>query len=170
MKQIYFMRHGLSLMNQQGYFSGLIDTPLTKEGREQCQQAAKELANVSIDAIVCSPMKRTLDSAHIIARVIGFPIEKIVISELFMERNFGPLEGAQYRKGLDLDGTKGVEHSTSLINRSLAGLELINSLHADNILVVSHGAIGRALVHAINPSVDYAKIKGFNNGEVVKLL
>lgn len=32
MKHLYFMRHGLSVMNKQGVFSGSNDTPLDAEG------------------------------------------------------------------------------------------------------------------------------------------
>ena len=119
------MRHGLSVMNKQGIFSGRNDTPLTKEGIFQCHQAAKDLKSIQINAIVTSPMKRALDSAKIIAEDIGYPIENIIISDLFVERSFGPLEGTTYTKNMDLDTTSGVEHSTSIIKRAQAGLDLI---------------------------------------------
>jgi len=157
-------------MNKQGIFSGRNDTPLTKEGIVQCHQAAKDLKSIKINAIVTSPMKRALDSAKIIAEEIGFPIEDIIISDLFVERSFGPLEGTTYTKNMDLDTTSGVEHSTSIIKRAQAGLNLINSLDADNVLVVSHGALGRALRHVIDPSLDYHEFEGFNNAEIVKLI
>lgn len=170
MKHLYFMRHGLSVMNMQGVFSGSIDTPLAELGIKQCHLAAHHLNGVLIDAIVCSPMKRTVESAKIICQEISFPEEKIIVSELFVERSFGPLEGTDYSTDLNLDQTGGVEHSSSLINRAQLGLDLLNSLEADTILVVSHGAIGRALRHVINPSLDYYHMAGFNNAEVVKLI
>lgn len=157
-------------MNQQGIFSGLLDTPLTEEGKKQCHQAAKSLKNVRIDAIVCSPMKRTVDSANIVAEEIGFPLDKIIISELFVERSFGPLEGTEYTQSRDLDKTNGVEHSNTLIKRARLGLELINSLPADTVLIVSHGAVGRALKHVIDPSIDYHQVEGFNNAKIIKLI
>lgn len=170
MKHIYFMRHGLSVMNKQGIFSGRNDTPLTEEGVEQCRQAANSLKSVKIDEIVASPMKRAVDSAQIIAEEIGFPIDKIITSDLLVERSFGPLEGTRYTRTHNLDETEGVEHSSSLIERAEAALELINSLEGETVLVVSHGAIGRALKHVINPSLDYQEVEGFNNAEIVKLI
>ena len=41
MKQLYFMRHGLSDMNKLGLFSGRTNTGLAPEGVEQCRNAAK---------------------------------------------------------------------------------------------------------------------------------
>jgi len=164
------MRHGLSIMNKQGIFAGSIDTPLSKEGVQQCLLAVKDLSDIKIDAIVSSPMKRALDSAKIIAEQINYPIDKIIINDLFVERNFGPIEGTKYFPNMNLDDTHGVEHSNSVILRAQKGLDFINSLQAQNVLVVSHGALGRALIYAINPSVDFSSIKSFNNAEIIKLI
>jgi len=170
MKHIYFMRHGLSIMNKRGLYAGSLDTPLSKEGIEQCHLAAKDLANIKIDVIISSPMKRALESAKIIAEEINYPINTIVINDLFVERMFGPLEGTKYMPNHNLDGMDGVEHSTSVILRAKAGLDFINSLDAQTILVVSHGALGRALMHAVNPNIDISTIKSFNNAEIIQLI
>ena len=164
------MRHGLSVMNKQGVFSGLNDTPLAEEGLDQCRQAAIALKPLKIDVIVSSPMKRALDSARIIARGIGYPEDQIIVSELFVERSFGPLEGAKYTKTHNLDNTDGVEHSSALIDRAKAGLSFVESLEANNVLLVSHGAIGRAIKKVLNPHLDYHEVEGFNNAEIVKLI
>ena len=164
------MRHGLSVMNAQGLFSGRNDSPLSKKGVAQCKGAASIARQYNIDTIVSSPMKRTIESAKIIAKAIEYPEDKIIISDLFMERNFGPLEGTTYTNQLDLDKTDGVEHSLDIIKRAKLGLKMLNNLDSDVILVVSHSALGRALLHAIDPSVDFHKIERFNNAEVVKLI
>lgn len=163
------MRHGLSVMNKQGVFSGSNDTPLDAEGIKQCQDVAKTIVKLHIDEIVSSPMKRALDSAKIIAESIKFPKNKIIISDLLVERNFGPLEGTEYSRQHNLDEVSGVEHSSSLIYRAEQVLKLVNSLEANSVLIVSHGAMGRALKHVIDPTIDYQHIPSFNNAEVIKL-
>jgi broad specificity phosphatase PhoE len=172
MKHLYFMRHGLSVSNMRGLLSGRDDTPLANEGIKQCEAAAKLVSKLNIDAIVSSPMQRAKESAKIIAKAIGYPEDKIIISELFMEREFGPLEGANYYhyRHQNLDDSEGVEHSSAIINRAKQGYELLQGIEADNILVVSHGALGRALRHVINPDIDFHHSEGFNNAEVVQLL
>jgi broad specificity phosphatase PhoE len=171
MKHLYFMRHGMSEMNRQGLFSGRSDTPLTKTGIEQCKKAAAALKGVKIDAIVSSPMKRAYDSACIVAEEIGFPEDKITLSDLFMERELGVLEGSDYRRGLPLNSFKGVEHSNNLIARTRLGLEFLNALDADNILVVSHSAVGRALKLMTDPNLsEFASVSGFKNAKIVKLI
>ncbi len=170
MKHLYFMRHGLSVMNKQGIFSSSSDTPLAEEGVLQCHEAAKFFKGIKVDAIVSSPLKRAYDSARIVAEDIGFPVDKIIISDYLVERDFGPLEGTRYTRSHNLDQIDGVEHSTSVIVRAEEALKVINQLDADTVFVVGHGTIGRALRHITNPDLDYYKTTSFNNAEVVKLI
>lgn len=170
MKHLYFVRHGLSVMNKQGVFSGRTETPLTVEGEQQCTQAGQSLRDAGIDLIVASPIRRAYDSARLIAEQLGIEPDDIIVNELFIERDFGPLEGAPYTTHADLDRTEGVEHSTKLITRVAEGLEFLESLDADTILVVSHGAVGRALRSLVQPDTPFHGSDKFNNGEVVQLL
>jgi broad specificity phosphatase PhoE len=87
-----------------------------------------------------------------------------------MERDLGSLEGKEYIKGLPLNDFAGVEHSTNLIQRAEAGLAFLNNLDADSILVVSHSALGRALVHVLNPETEFGQIGTFSNAKFIKLI
>ncbi|MDB5170009.1 MAG: histidine phosphatase family protein [Candidatus Saccharibacteria bacterium] len=157
-------------MNQQGIFSSTTDTPLTPEGIAQCHAAGKELRGTGVDCIVASPFRRAQHSAEIVAEELGIDPTTILLNEHFAERSFGPLEGTTYSATADLDGTEGVEHSTELIKRVSQGLEYLRSLDADTILVVSHGAVGRALRHLLHPGIPYKGSAKFHNAEVVELL
>jgi len=170
MKHLYFVRHGLSLMNQQGFFSGLTDTPLTNEGRQQAIDAGKLLQTANVDCIVASPITRAFDTACLIATEIGYDSDNIITSDHFIERDFGPLEGTTYSPDLPLDTIDGVEHSRDLVERVALGLEFIKSLEADTILVVSHGAVGRALRYLVQDETPFHGSEKFLNGEVVKLI
>lgn len=170
MKQLYFMRHGLSEMNKLGRFSGRIDTPLAPEGKLQCVEAGRALLGVDIHKIISSPMERAYESAVIVANEIGYPKNEIIIHELFMERDLGSLEGKKYKKGLTMSDVAGLEHSNNLVQRAKAGLDYLNSLDADVILVVSHSALGRALVHVLDPKKDFSQIGTFANAEVIRLI
>ena len=170
MKQLFFMRHGLSEMNKQGLYSGRTDTPLALEGQEQCRKAGFSLKDAGIELIISSPMRRAYDSALIVAEVISYPIDSIILNALFTERDLGSLEGSSYVKGLPMNDYAGVEHSVTLIDRAREGLLFLNSLEADILLVVSHSAMGRALKHAIDPSFDFNNIGTFGNAEVIRLI
>jgi probable phosphoglycerate mutase len=170
MKHLYFMRHGLSEMNKRGLFSGRIDTPLAKEGIVQCQEAGHAFRGTKVDLMVSSPMMRAFESAKIVAGEIDYPEDRIILSELLMERDLGSLEGSNYIKGLPLNRYDGVEHSDNLIERAKQALEFLNNLQADSILIVSHGAIGRAIKYVIDPSLDFNHITGFANADIIKLV
>lgn len=155
-------------MNQQGIFSGRTETPLNHEGRRQAAIAGHELRSASIDCIVVSPMQRTVQTADIIAEQIGFPKDKIILNSFFTERDFGPLEGTVYQP--DLGDHHGVETIQDLVDRAKQGFDFLQQLPHDNILVVSHGAIGRALRHCADPSIPFKPSAGFGNAQVVKLI
>jgi broad specificity phosphatase PhoE len=155
-------------MNKQGIFSGRVETPLTDKGKIQAIQAGDLLTGMHIDCIVSSPMGRTMETAELIAKRIGYSKDKILTNELFTERDFGPLEQTLYQP--DLGDIEGVEEITALIARARQGLLFLESLPVQTILLVSHGAIGRALRHSIDPSIPFRPSTGFGNGTIVKLL
>jgi broad specificity phosphatase PhoE len=170
MKHLYFVRHGLSVMNKKGIFSGRTETPLASEGVHQAKLAGQGAKDLGIDCIVSSPMKRAIDTATIIAREIGYPADKIIVSDLFMERAFGSLEGQTYQPHMNLEDIEGVEKAELIVERAKVGVDYLQSIPATTILVVSHGAIGRALRHSLNPTTPFHETERFNNAEVTKLV
>jgi uncharacterized phosphatase len=170
MKHLYFVRHGVSIMNRTGFFSGRTETPLHEDGRDQARTAGKQLKDkkIIIDCIVSSPLSRTYETAQLIAQEIGYPEDKILTNDLLMERDFGPLEGSTYKP--DLGDVEGVESIESVIQRGQQALEYLKTLPYDNVLVVSHGATGRALRTSLDPSIPFRPSKGFDNAELVQLL
>lgn len=76
MTTLYLIRHGQTVANVEHKISGQIETDLTPFGRDQILQTAQNLKSigVSLDLILCSPLKRTKDSAQIIAEQIPAPI------------------------------------------------------------------------------------------------
>ncbi|PIR69994.1 MAG: isoleucine--tRNA ligase [Candidatus Niyogibacteria bacterium CG10_big_fil_rev_8_21_14_0_10_46_36] len=78
--ELYVMRHGEATHNKAGIVGPA--TPktdkknqLTEKGKKQAQQTARALKG-KIDVIVCSPLKRTKDTAHIVSKELdGIPVE-----------------------------------------------------------------------------------------------
>lgn len=172
MKKLYFIRHGLSEMNKTGHFAGSIDTPLTDEGRAQAKAAGESARLLNINLIVSSPLSRAHETAKIIARQIGYPEDRILISGLLQERHWGVLEGTPHAPVGDLDEVPNAETSHQLLHRAEKALQFLESLDADNILVVSHGTFGRALRHHIVDDMPFInkisdeKIR-LPNGEII---
>lgn len=167
---IYLLRHGRSLGNENGFLQGQQDIPLTDEGRKQARLLADRWHTdaVHFDLILTSPLSRASDTADIIARKLDCPIAK---DALLMERNVGSLSGAHVSKReelLKLHGNFSPYRSISgdgegdwqLFLR--AGQVLSNLLQRDPgcYLLVSHGGFLNQLTHAIMGLHPQARHKG----------
>jgi probable phosphoglycerate mutase len=164
-------------MNKTGLFSGQIETPLSAEGKVQAKLAGKHAKNLKIDHIIASPYERAYDTAKIIATEIGYPVKAIELNSLLAERNFGSLEGQPWHPDFNVDGIADVESHDDLKHRVHLAWEYVQSIEADTILVVSHGATGRMFRHVIDPSIPFAspdpEVRAryrFPNAEIVQLL
>ena len=90
------LRHGQTPMSVQKRYAGLspkTDAPLTDTGVQQAVAAAKRLASAGIDAIVASPLQRTVRTAEEVAAVTGVPV---LTDEGFRETDFGAWEGLTF--------------------------------------------------------------------------
>ncbi len=58
MAKLILLRHGESVLNQHGIFTGWIDIPLTTKGIEESYKAGKKLADIPIDIIFSSTLIR----------------------------------------------------------------------------------------------------------------
>lgn len=160
MKKLSYIRHGLSEANKKVVFAGHTDTPLSIEGRKQAQLAGIEAAKHDIDHIIVSPLSRAFDTAKIVAETIGFPLHDIEIHELLIERNFGPLELTPWSQELSWTLNhppypEGVETIEALLQRSKELLNHIEKSKYQHILLVGHGAIGRAIRSHVAPDVEF---------------
>lgn len=172
MKRLYFVRHGQSTLNLSGHFAGATDAPLTALGRNQAKAAGRAAKTLAIDTIISSPMERARETSKIIAKEIGYPKDKIIVNKLFVERDFGGLEGAPWAPDLDLDGISDIETVDSILERARLALEFLHTHKGDNILVVGHGAFGRALRSIIHPDYVFQNrtsnvTNGIPNAEIV---
>lgn len=71
---IYFTRHGLTEYNKERRIQGLLDSPLTLEGKEKAKELGIRLKDEDIEIIYSSDQKRAMDSAKIINESLGLDI------------------------------------------------------------------------------------------------
>jgi broad specificity phosphatase PhoE len=144
--RIYLIRHGA--------------TELTAEDR-QAGLLAQRLADDAIKAVYCSPMKRTQETASIIAAPHGlFPIFKEGLKEINhghwetmrraeVEKKFAA-EYADWQEDPFTFAPAGGESGVSVIARALPVIREIVTTHPDeNVVVVSHKATIRLLVSSL---------------------
>ena len=87
------LRHGQTPMSVQKRYAGRSDVPLTDVGVQQAAAAAKRLASAGLDAIVTSPLLRTVQTAREVAAVTG---AAVVTDDGFRETDFGAWEGRTF--------------------------------------------------------------------------
>ncbi|MGB4966817.1 MAG: histidine phosphatase family protein [Candidatus Saccharimonadales bacterium] len=186
MKKLYFVRHGESYINIEDVFATKPGAPndkgLTSRGKAQAQAGADKAAarHFKPDLVVASPLVRARETAEIIARTLGYPLHKIVISDLVVELQFGELEqtswnafwksGKTYHSLADYEGAETIEQLQKRAERALAYLR---SLPKENILVVSHSAFGRALKRAIDHesyTLEFKNKSSLPHGEILEYI
>ncbi len=180
MKKLYFIRHGESEFNKAHKWAGSVDTPLTQTGHEQAQKAGKELKKqgLAFDIIISSPLERAHQTAKNIATELEYPHVEIILESRLVERNFGSLEGrkdliAATKYVIDestIDSIDGVEMLIDLQQRANELLAYLHSLPHQHILVVGHGAMGRALRRAINNEPLHKRGTSYKNAEIVRFI
>lgn len=149
---LVLLRHGVTSATERKAFSGSgsNDPALTDTGREQARRAAQWLeANVAIDAIVASPMRRTRETAAAVSDRLGIPVE---IDEGVVETSFGDWDGytfaeIQERWGEELTAwlastavapPGGEAFDTVDVRVSAARDRLLEEYRGRTVLVVSH--------------------------------
>lgn len=160
--KIYFVRHGESVANKEGVFSGRIDVALTEKGFAQAQKAGEKLKDRGISKIYASPLQR----AHNTAKEINkFLKKEILINKDLMEMSFGEWEGKKHSEVISIDerilnfdaeenfkySPKGGESIIDVYCRTSKVYEAIvkNAKDDDNILIVAHGGVINALMSHI---------------------
>lgn len=71
---VYLIRHAESLRNHEG-LDRTSKTPLSEVGDRQAEMVAKRVAKLGIDVIYSSTYTRAKQTAEVISKVIGKPIE-----------------------------------------------------------------------------------------------
>jgi len=162
-----FIRHGQTDWNRDDKLQGSSDIPLNEVGRQQARDAAALLVGGGWQVVVSSPMRRARETAEIIATDLGIDLGPSYPA--FVERDYGPLEGASSSETMERWPHRdypGSESLASVVARGLAGLASVEADFADrNVVIVCHGTIIRYTLAALaGHSID-----GIRNGSISTL-
>lgn len=147
---IYLIRHGETDWNLQGKLQGREDIPLNNNGILQAKLCGRALKNsgIKIKSIITSPLLRAKETAQILGSTLA--IERILVEEALIERDFGDLSGLVYdkKKHYDTFGTEeGIEPFEELCSRLINCLKsYTEDEYGDDIIMVSHGAAINAVI------------------------
>ena len=93
--KLILLRHGQSKWNLENRFTGWKDVSLTEEGVKEATFSANQLIknNLNIDSVHSSILKRAIETADIVTKIINFPKDKIIFDWRLNERHYGALQG-----------------------------------------------------------------------------
>jgi broad specificity phosphatase PhoE len=86
--RVFIVRHGESEANAKDIWSGWLDFPLTKKGRDDARAAQKYLTGIPFDKIYSSDLKRAYETCE-----VALPGAIPELSPLLREINIGSLAG-----------------------------------------------------------------------------
>ena len=146
--RIYFVRHGESVNNGKGLFTGQMDAPLNDVGRAQATALCAKLSGIKFDRIYSSDLSRAIETAK-----LAIPGCDCTTDSRIREINVGYLSGlstTEFRRDHpDLAGYLnsrdythfGGENEDAVITRVRAFISDLSGVRADNVAVFCHGGI-----------------------------
>ncbi|MBI4834909.1 MAG: histidine phosphatase family protein [Planctomycetes bacterium] len=85
--RLLLIRHGEIDFNRQARYCGITDAPLNKHGIAQARDLRSFFSKEKVDAVYCSPLTRTKQTARIL-----FGRRRITLEPALKEINFGKME------------------------------------------------------------------------------
>jgi len=163
MTTLYLVRHGETVDNANQIMQGQTQGQLNDNGIKQAQQFSDEWKDKPIDVVIASDLKRSIDTARIIA---GPHHLEVITTPLLRERDWGSFTG---RFIPDLKGEvwpDDIETLENLLSRAGEFIAYVRqTFPGKKVLAVGHGIINKAI-----QSVYYQKsmneIQRMSNAEV----
>ena len=157
MTTIYLLRHGALSKTWRERFVGQIDPPLGREGIRQAEALARTLSRQRIDAIFCSDLVRSQQTASIIATAASMPFTaRRDLREIALGDWEGLLRGEVAEHDPDQFAARGrnIEHHripggesfADCRERVLAAWAAIIRPEWEHVVVVGHAGINRLLL------------------------
>lgn len=173
MLNLYIVRHCQTDANKKGLFQGRMDIPLNEEGERQALELAKKFKDIDVDYILCSPLKRAIQTAENISRETKIPIS---IEEGLIERSFGNMEGRLPTKYFNIDiltnfevnyDENNVETIKDLFRRVYWVVEKIKEKYTNkNVVVVTHACVAQAIISYFDKVPKNVQEYTLANGEI----
>ncbi|NJI21686.1 histidine phosphatase family protein [Aeromonas veronii] len=158
--ELVVIRHGETQANAEGRYQGALDIGLNESGQRHIARLADEVAatQAPFDRLLASPLLRTRESAAILSRQLGLPVELV---PAFRESDVGLLDGMTQVEARTrypelwarnitrrwAESPPGGETIDEVIARVSLGLtELASTMQqGERILLVAHGVVAKVI-------------------------
>lgn len=148
--RFHLVRHGRTLWNEEQRIQGWSDSSLSRQGEALIRSWAPAMPSFGFDAVICSDLGRTVQTATILNGSLKLPVKK---DDRLRERCFGNLEGRlidEVRTGGDIDpdlaARAGAESVDQVRSRAWYALREYAAGPWRNVLAVVHYGVLHALL------------------------
>lgn len=184
MTKLLLIRHGQSVSNVRGVFTGHLNLELTELGHRQAQLTAEFImANYRIDAVYASDLCRAADTGQAVAEPLGLPLHtdtrlREIYAGIWEGRSFDELTAdfpayAVFRGDIGACQTDGGE---SVAQLSARVLEAFTQIAKDNegktVVIATHATPIRAIMtHCLGRSLAEMKdVAWVTNASVTEVI
>lgn len=165
MPKLVLIRHGQSLWNLENRFTGWVDVPLTQQGVEEAQAAAKAINQIKFDVAYTSALTRAQKTLDTILATNAWNVP-VIRDKALNERDYGDLSGLNKAQTAEKYGDEQVHIWRRSYDVAPPGGESLKDTRArtvpfferailgdirqeKNVLVVAHGNSNRSIVMAL---------------------
>lgn len=147
LNHLFVVRHGETKANENDLDAGSMDFPLTKKGKKEIAFLAKALSPVDIGGVYCSPVRRAVQTAKILAKPHGLkPVPLDDLIEAKLKPNFVGKPGRHHI----LESPEAFQETyDELQDRVLKAVSRMRAEVKTNAILVSHGDVIVALLQHV---------------------
>jgi len=157
MAELILARHGQTLWNVDKIYRGRSDVDLDEVGTRQAELLGKHLSGYESEAIYSSPLKRALDTAHIIAHYQKIDVQ---IAENLVDLDYGewqcppeqevkklyPALLKEWHNNPHKVRMPGGESLEDVRKRAIEVIKDILSNYQGSVILVAHRAVNKVLI------------------------
>ena len=163
MTTLYLVRHGETIDNVNQIMQGQTQGKLTENGIRQAQEVRDQLASEDFSAIISSDLKRSVDTAKIIAEPHDL---EVVQTPLLRERDWGGFTGRFIPELKGEVWPDDIETLENLLSRAGEFIAFVKKTYpGKKVLAVGHGIVNKA-VQAVYYGKQMHEVQRMTNAEV----
>ena len=184
MTKLLVIRHGQSVSNIQGVFTGHLDLALTELGQQQAQLTGEFiLENYKVDAVYASDLSRAADTGRAVSQPLGLPLHtdrrlREIYAGTWEGRSFNELSETSpaymvFRGDIGTCQTDGGESVAQLSQRVLeAFYEIAAENESKTVVIATHATpIRSVMTHAQGKTLAEMKdVPWVTNASVTEVL
>ena len=163
MTTLYLVRHGETVDNANQIMQGQTQGELNENGIRQAQEVSEPWKDRPIDVVIASDLKRSIDTARIIAEPHGL---EVITTPLLRERDWGGFTGRFIPDLKNEVWPDDIETLENLLSRAGEFIAYVKeTFPGKKVLAVGHGIINKA-VQAVYYGKTMSEVQRMMNAEV----